>query len=317
MIYAPVIIPTLCRYKHFKRCLESLSRCTGAENTEVYIGLDFPTKDSHWEGYNKIKDYLRDCGNLGFKQLHIIERPYNYGLGSNGNYVTLKHELFKKYDRLISSEDDNEFAPCFLDYMNKALEKYKDNPKVYWITGYSHPYIEHITTENIIFKHGVCALGVGLWREKEKEYEKKSFKYFEGEITNWRRLLKVLKSYPLGIPSEIVMFYRKEIYGDICKGIFCRTEDVYQIWPRVSLVRNWGYDGSGEHCETNNEFSSQKISEDLYFELNDLPIKENPKELQYDRWKKFTKNKVKLIILLIKVPIYLIGYNIYKILKNN
>lgn len=40
--FAPVIIPTLCRYEHFKECLESLSRCTWAEKTEVYIGLDYP-----------------------------------------------------------------------------------------------------------------------------------------------------------------------------------------------------------------------------------------------------------------------------------
>ena len=34
MLYAPVVIPTLCRYEHFKACLESLSLCTGAENTD-------------------------------------------------------------------------------------------------------------------------------------------------------------------------------------------------------------------------------------------------------------------------------------------
>ena len=50
--FAPVIIPTLCRFEHFNRCIESLSKCTWAEYTEVYIGLDYPAKESHWGGYN-------------------------------------------------------------------------------------------------------------------------------------------------------------------------------------------------------------------------------------------------------------------------
>ena len=41
---APVIIPTLCRYDHFKRLMESLNKCTWADKTDVYIGLDYPAK---------------------------------------------------------------------------------------------------------------------------------------------------------------------------------------------------------------------------------------------------------------------------------
>ena len=43
--FAPVLIPTLNRYEHFKRCLESLERCTWAEKTDVYVALDFPPSD--------------------------------------------------------------------------------------------------------------------------------------------------------------------------------------------------------------------------------------------------------------------------------
>lgn len=48
MIYAPVMIPTLCRYEHFKECLESLSLCKGADMTEVFcrIGLSCKRESS-------------------------------------------------------------------------------------------------------------------------------------------------------------------------------------------------------------------------------------------------------------------------------
>ena len=51
--FAPVVIPTLCRYQHFRNCLETLAQCTWAEYTEVYVGLDYPLNESHCEGYDK------------------------------------------------------------------------------------------------------------------------------------------------------------------------------------------------------------------------------------------------------------------------
>lgn len=56
MIYAPVLIPTLCRSDHFIRCLESLKKNTWAKYTEVYIAVDYPAKESHWDGYSSLLD---------------------------------------------------------------------------------------------------------------------------------------------------------------------------------------------------------------------------------------------------------------------
>ena len=58
MSYAPIMIPTLCRYEHLVKCVESLAANSLASETELYIGLDYPTKESHWEGYRKIEQYL-------------------------------------------------------------------------------------------------------------------------------------------------------------------------------------------------------------------------------------------------------------------
>ena len=76
MIYAPVIIPTLCRYEHFVRCVESLRKNTWAQYTDVYIGLDYPAKESHREGYEKIKDYLKQ-NFTEFNHFTVIIRKKN------------------------------------------------------------------------------------------------------------------------------------------------------------------------------------------------------------------------------------------------
>src|SRR5690554_1524032 len=94
-IFAPVFIPTLCRYQHFKRCVESLSRCTYAENTDLIIALDYPLTDNHWEGYRLIKEYLNDI--KGFKSVRIFERNENFGAARNIREA--KEWILGKYDR--------------------------------------------------------------------------------------------------------------------------------------------------------------------------------------------------------------------------
>ena len=49
-----VLVPTLCRNKHLEKCLDSLKKNPWAEYVDVYIGVDYPAKDSHWPGYREI-----------------------------------------------------------------------------------------------------------------------------------------------------------------------------------------------------------------------------------------------------------------------
>ena len=58
--FAPVIIPTLSRYEHFRKCFESLEKCTYAEETDVYVGLDYPPSEKYIEGWKKIDRYLQE-----------------------------------------------------------------------------------------------------------------------------------------------------------------------------------------------------------------------------------------------------------------
>lgn len=99
--YVPVLIPTLNRYKHFKRCLESLERCSGAEHTDVFIGLDYPPSDKYVDGWKLIDEYLseKERGH-GFNNLTVIRRYFNCGVGnpsSNGNL--LLQEIHQNYDK--------------------------------------------------------------------------------------------------------------------------------------------------------------------------------------------------------------------------
>lgn len=291
MIYAPVVIPTLCRYEHFKRCIESLSRCTGAEHTEVYIGLDYPAKESHWDGYNKIKDYLEHCGNLGFKELHIVKRPHNYGFGPKGNYISLKNFVLEKFDRIITSEDDNEFSPCFLDYMNKGLELYKDDESVFSISGYNYPIDMSGYEYNVYFSKKFSAWGCGLWKHKEILYMQFYERNTPRKILHSGFIKELLRKDFKKLLSLLIMDKKKVQWGDVYREIYSIYADKYSIFPAISKVKNWGHDGSGVNCGNKYEkmYLSQELDKKPLFEYSTIE-KRLDKTLikRIDRFKRYT-----------------------------
>lgn len=248
-VFAPVLIPTLNRHDHLKKCLESLSRCTWAEQTEVYVALDYPPMEKYVEGWKKNKEFLENCGNMGFKKLHLIERAENYGTwlpGDKGNLACLAKEIRENYDRYIITEDDNVFSPNFLEYMNKGFDLFKEDDSVYALCGYRH-YVNVKYGENTYFRQNVdvCAWGLGAWTNKKMP--KLDYKGFRSMLS----LRSVIKIYRRAGVEKAIYFinccnnrWNGQVI-DIVQTIYYILKDKYVIMPTVSLVKNIGMDNSG------------------------------------------------------------------------
>ncbi|MCR4789293.1 MAG: glycosyltransferase [Lachnospiraceae bacterium] len=285
MKYAPIFIPTLDRYEKLKNCLGSLSRNTGAENTEVFISLDYPPAEKYVEGHAKIKEYLATIDELGFKKCHVFYQDKNLGPILNRDF--LYDKVRQSFDTYIFTEDDNEFSPCFLDYVNKGLERFKDDPDVLYIFGYRSD-VKDDRINNVEEAYYHAPWGFGAWIYKEKEFEK--------QITreNFRRLVKngevcqrLYKYAPFDYRClfEAAMTKKKDVNGPysgylrkdgdlafidhtVSPAMF--ANELYGIAPMRSLVRNMGVeDGSGAHTYTWTDFdhSKQQISEEETFEF--------------------------------------------------
>lgn len=253
-VFAPVIIPTLCRYDHFKQCIESLSKCTFANQTEVYVGLDYPAKDEHWDGYKKIKSYLASVGNMGFKNLTIIERERNYGFGPTGNFRMLINSILSKYDRFIATEDDNVFSPNFLEFTNKGLEKFKDDHRILAICGYCHPYkMKH--NDNNYFMQNVdfSAWGYGIWKDRYESFaHKMSHKYFISKVFNPYYIYVMTKQGLNRLRDFVSLTNRSKRIplNDNTLSVYMALEHMDVVMPVITKVRNEGWDGTGQNCST-------------------------------------------------------------------
>lgn len=277
MTFYPVVIPTLNRFEHFRNCVESLERCTYADKTELIIGLDFPPSEKYIEGYKKIKEYIPSI--KSFKNVICLERSENYGAAKNS--TDLKDYAFQRYDACIYTEDDNIFSPAFLDFINKGLEKYKDDPNVVAVCGYSYP-IEWETRATSVLQHQYfSAWGYGEWKDKMKRmYSDFSptclGKYLEkkNNRNNFRHLSDKNFRY-----AANWIFCNEIPFFDITLSVYLCVTGKNVLMPTESLVRNNGWDGSGVHCSLDDLiFSSQPICLEQTFSI--FPVELVSKNLE-------------------------------------
>lgn len=272
MIYAPVLIPTVNRYQHFKDCIESLSRCTWADKTDVYVAVDYPPSEKYWEGYKQIKDYLDNCGDLGFKSLNVKYRETNYFYTEKGNLGALIDEVEINYDRYIVSEDDNIFSPNFLVYIDKGLEKFKNDNSVFAINGYRHFYpIKY--GNNTFYRQNVdfSAWGYGIWKDRTDSIEwfcNDNGFYKTFSFSKAKKMFKNGTNRFCGY-LHLATKRKKEMITDNLLSIYMAIHDMDVVMPTISMVRNQGWDDSGIHCPTSDkELAEKHLKQEISYDVN-------------------------------------------------
>ena len=288
MIYAPVLITTLNRYDHFKQCLESLEKCSDADKTDVYVALDYPPCEKYVEGWKRIDLYLhsKEIDHV-FRHLYVMRRKHNCGIFKDDSNLNLLIDYVRnKSDRLIISEDDNVFSPNFLEYINKGLEFYKDDPHVFAITGYSQPY-PFKSNGNSYFFHNTdfSAWGVGFWFSKMDDANKQ---IRDGLFKQNLSLKNILKFYHHGLnrlQQYVVYSFSDYNYAliDCVYSCYIILNDMYVAVPVETKVRNIGWDEQGQSFinkqgrlrkmrEIAKTHKEQRIDEDKHFDYIGNPF---------------------------------------------
>ena len=181
--YAPVFITTLNRKKHLNRLIDSLLKNPLSDRTDVFISLDYPPSDKYREGYGQVLGYLESGDFSGFRSFNVIRREENMGPVKNSD--DLKRLAGEKYDRWIMTEDDNEFSPGFLKYINDGLEMCEEDPSLYAVCGYSYPVRWGEDNGNTVTMDGMFAsYGYGILKRNHDAFRE------EMTIDAWKRAMK-------------------------------------------------------------------------------------------------------------------------------
>ncbi len=240
MKQAPIISLHFNRPDHSLRALESLSRNYGASDSELFIFCDGPRNEQDLLGVDQVRQVVKSqqwCG-----QVHVIEREKNYGCFQNT--VSAVSEICEQYGKVIFCEDDSLVSPYFLNYMNRALEIYQDEPLVMQVSAYMWP-LEGDLPETFFLKvpnvwtfatwqrawiqyhtDGQSLLNALQQRKLEQEFT------FQGN----RPWLEILENEISGAMDDWSIYWTAIVF---LNGL--------SLFPRQSLVRNIGFDGTGLH----------------------------------------------------------------------
>ena len=239
---APILLFVYNRPEHTRRCIESLTRNALAAISTLYIYADGAKEATQQAAVDEVRNYLRLIS--GFKTVHLIEREENWGLARN--IIDGVTTQVNRYGKVIVLEDDLVVAPHFLQFMNDALETYKDEPKVGHIQACDFTQDPSLPETFLIKWTG--SWGWATWE--------RAWKHFN---PNGKALLEELEQRKLTYTFDFNGKYgftrmlRRQIEGKnnswaIRWNASLFLKDILSLNVGRSLVQNEGFDGSGTNC---------------------------------------------------------------------
>ena len=313
MIYAPILIPTLNRIEHLKRCITALQNNPWAKYTLLIISVDYPPEEKYEGGYQKICSYLKE-GIVGFGDVRIIYQKEN--LGWYDNYVFLKNYSADICDRFIYLEDDVEVSPNFIEYIDKGLELFEDNDDVVAICAAGFAGIED-KDNNVVLSQNFSAWGYGSWIRKDRELRQKiNSQYVLNLVKNAKKILYLAYKNPGVLFSLQSLIFHKDLFSreysdevlvfDQTIKLYTMMEQKYVVGACAEKSRNLGYDGSGANCNAVIGVDKIEIDQRTYFDYHFT----NP--MIYRNYKpKYTIEVIcRILICFIKLGVWRIGKGI-------
>jgi hypothetical protein len=261
---APVALFVYNRPEHTGRTLAALRQNRLASETDLVIYSDAPKNKSHAEA---VKEVRRLIGRIdGFKSALVIERQSNWGLARS--IIGGVSELIEQRGKVIVLEDDLITSPYFLTFMNEALERYENKKSVMQISGHMFP-VNVDSIDDAFFLPFVTSWGWATW--------KRAWECFDAEANDFgalrknteaRRRFDLNGAYPYFSMLEMQMKGRIDSWA-IRWYLSVFMQEGLVLYPRVSLIQNEGFDGSGTHCTVSD---CEKIYLADEFDVRNYPI---------------------------------------------
>lgn len=306
-MYAPIVLFVYNRPYHTRRTLEALSRNELATQSDLFIFADGAKENALPEQLLQIEETRKVIREKQWcRNVEIIESSENKGLAKS--IIEGVTKIVNQYGKIIVLEDDLLTGKYFLNYMNEALDKYENKEKVWHITSWRDP-VETSNPNSSFFYPVMDCWGWATWANRwqnykkdyvfyKKKFNRKMRKAFNIDGTDKGMWQQILDNEAGKINTWAIFWYATIfLHNGLC------------LAPCSSLVRNIGFDNSGEHCGTN---SFQEISQSVDVHIsqfpNDIEINKNEYEKMRSFMRKknnpFTLNRLKSIVKRFYYPIY-------------
>lgn len=252
---APIVLFVHARPEHAKRTLEALASNALAAESDLWIYADGARNESEAARVQAVRDVVRKAS--GFRSVTLVERESNYGLARN--IIEGVTEVCNRHGRVIVLEDDVVTSRGFLAFMNAALDRYRDEPRVWHVSGWNYP-IDPSGLDDAFFWRVMNCWGWATWADRWQHFRKapgdlirawdrETITRFNLDGTHdfWRQV----EENATGQRDTWAIFWYASIFEN--RGL-CLN-------PARSFARNIGHDGSGENCGRSDDFSAAQLAE--------------------------------------------------------
>ena len=245
MTLAPILLFVYNRPLHVRRSIESLLANELAKDSELYIFSEAAKDETTQSNVNEVREFIHSI--KGY-----VERTENWGLARN--IIDGVTTLVNQYGRVIVLEDDLIVAPYFLQFMNDALETYKDEENVCHIQACDFTK-DPILPDTFLIKW-TGSWGWATWKRAWKLFNPNGQELLDELI---RR--KLTYRFDFNGKYGYTRMLRNQIKGKnnswaIRWNASLFLADKLSLNVGKSLIQNEGFDGSGTNCGSGNLYDS-------------------------------------------------------------
>jgi len=253
---APICLFGWKRLNETQETIRRLQANHLAPNTELFIFVDGPKKSTDEPVIRDVVNFLSNVS--GFKKVTLNISPINKGLSQS--IIGGVTEVLRRFGKVIVLEDDLLTSPNFLNYMNSALDYYKDHRKVFSVSGYSFNirfpkgyYFDHY------FSVRGSSWGWATWIDRWVTVDWEVSDYAQFKLS-WKKR----QSFNKG-GSDLSCMLQKQMEGKINSWAirWCYQQwknDQLAVYPRFSKIKNIGFGAGATH--TNRKTAEHEVQLD-------------------------------------------------------
>lgn len=292
----PVYLIFFNRPDTFKMVFEAVKK---ARPSKLFLACDGPRR-----GREDDVENIKACQQIASEIDWDCEVYKNYStenLGCGMRMYSGINWAFEYVDRLIILEDDCVPNNDWFKFCEELLERYKDDDRIYMISGMNHLGVYDKTPNSYFFGPG-CCWGWATWKRawKNVEYnltfldDKYSMKCIEKTYPYYKNI------YQIGLERKAILDQGKKLTAwTYQSGVAAALQNQLSIIPSVNLITNVGLTADSGHATNNIKKLPKRVQKYFNMPKHELkfPLKHPKyivKDWMYDEMK---TNKFKTNIL--------------------
>lgn len=242
---APIALFVYNRPEHTRRTMESLQANDLASQSDLIVFSDGPKSVSAESSVRSVREYVRAID--GFRSINVVEREKNLGLAAS--VIAGVSQLCSEYGRIIVVEDDLLTSPDFLAFMNVALDRYQNEPRVFSVSGFNFAVAPNNGySYDAFYSYRSSSWGWGTWKDRWEKADWSVSDYSNFRIDQDQRRLFNRGGQDLSGMLDLNMAGKLDSWA-IRWAYAHYKHNSLALLSTHSRVYNIGFDGSGVHCK--------------------------------------------------------------------